>query len=299
MFKSYTSFQDGKFNSRYHWKMGDIGRRAEWRANHATRVTRSWEMNEMNGQFPLEMLQNHEVSNTYREMALASNARSDQIWRIWNSRDLHLRFLVAGLILLYGIIWCIYIYTYVPSLHSREQFRLQFPELWILLAQVADKTIQHNAKHRFLIPEVRKLNSQKQPSMEIYGLAPWSPPFLLWTLTPRAPRWSMIIFKLILISFFGIIESDKVIELSDEQLCVDLVDLAFIPSLISGSFLKMNRTDKKKSGVTPVISSSIPVCSHFPRYQPVRCAILLHQGFITWWCWKCLVRCERWHQQVE
>jgi hypothetical protein len=23
MFKSYTSFQDGKFNSRYHWKMGD------------------------------------------------------------------------------------------------------------------------------------------------------------------------------------------------------------------------------------------------------------------------------------
>ena len=111
----------------------------------------------------------------------------------------------------------VYIYIYVPSLH-REEFSLQFPELWHLLAQLADKTIQHNAKHRFLIPEVRKLNSQKQPSMDIYGLAPWSPHFLLWTLTPRAPRWSMIIFKLILISFFGIIESDKVIELSDEQL---------------------------------------------------------------------------------
>ena len=148
-------------------------------------------------------------------------SRSDQIWKISNIGIIgpsSERFLVADLILL-CFLYCIirYIYIYVPSLH-REEFSLQFPELWHLLAQLADKTIQHNAKHRFLIPEVRKLNSQKQPSMDIYGLAPWSPHFLLWTLTPRAPRWSMIIFKLILISFFGIIESDKVIELSDEQL---------------------------------------------------------------------------------
>lgn len=53
-----------------------------------------------------------------------------------------------------------------------EEFSLQFPELSQLLAQLADKTIQHNAKHRFLIPEVRKLNSQKQPFMVSLPEAP-------------------------------------------------------------------------------------------------------------------------------
>ena len=92
------------------------------------------------------------------------------------------------------------------------------------MAQMADATIQPNAK-----PSMASL----KPPVE---LGP-DPP------DPSTPRWSMTIFKLILISFCGIIESDdKVAELS---FCSKLCGSACVHSVAthSGWFLK-NQWDR-------------------------------------------------------